>query len=44
MNISNFIENEDIMQLTKFIQNKRFGIFGSIKHQSRSGFGNLGAV
>ena len=44
INTSNFRENEEIMQLTQIHSNKRFGIFGSIRHQSRSGFGTLGAV
>ena len=44
LNISDFRENKEKMQLTKIHSNKRFGIFGSIGYQSRSGFGSLGAV
>ena len=44
LNVSNVRENKEKMQLTKIHSNKRFGIFGSIGYQSRSGFGSLGAV
>ena len=44
INISNFRENEEIMQLTQIDSKKYFDTFGSIKNQSMSEFGTLGAV
>ena len=44
LKMSNFRENEEIMQQTQIHQKQTFWYFWEIKHQSRSEFGTLGAV